>query len=461
MFDAVSIEGFDGRTMIAREIIEVLKQNGVMPSKKLGQNFLCDANVARWIVDQLDPQPEDTVVEVGPGTGALTEHLVGRVKRVILVEFDARLAEYLTNKFSDRDDVEVHQFDGARFDVRNLYKHAPIKFLGNLPYSAGGAIMRNFMKSPTPVVRAVLMLQKEFIDRIVAKHRTKTYGVLSLRMQSEWESKPIKTVPPEAFHPRPLIDSTVMTCVPTENTEVYDKRLFDELVRRGFSQRRKQVKKQFPDTANWEEVSASLGLPVTARAEEISLDQWIKITQIFDDHPLKNIPQSAEELLDVVDENDEVVRQEKRSIVHDEKLLHRAVHILVFNKKKEVLLQKRSVLKDNFPGHWDTSAAGHMGAGESYDSCAVRELKEELSIDAELQHIATLEPCSNTGWEFIGLYVARYDGALRFPCSEVEHTLWFGMDQLNDWIAARPQDFATGFLDCWKVFYEKFSNYGE
>ena len=84
-----------------------------MPSKKLGQNFLTDANVARWIVEQLEPEANDTVVEVGPGTGALTEHLVGRVKRVILVEFDARLAEYLKHKFSDRDDVEVHHFDGA------------------------------------------------------------------------------------------------------------------------------------------------------------------------------------------------------------------------------------------------------------------------------------------------------------------------------------------------------------
>ena len=452
----MSIQGFDVRRMIASEIIEVLKQHGVMPSKKLGQNFLCDANVARWIVEQLEPELEDTVVEVGPGTGALTEHLVGRVKRVILVEFDARLAEYLTHKFSDRNDVEVHHFDGARFDMRNLFKHAPIKFLGNLPYSAGGAIMRNFMKSPSPVVRAVLMLQKEFIDRIVAKHGTKEYGVLSLRMQSEWVSKPVKTVPPEAFHPRPQIDSTVMTCVPSENREVYDKRLFDELIRRGFSQRRKQVKKQLPDTANWEDVSASLGLPVTARAEEISLDQWISITQCFDNHPLKNIPQSGDEIFDVVDENDVVLRQEKRSVVHAENLLHRAVHILVFNKKKEVLLQKRSSLKDKFPGAWDSSAAGHLESGETYDACALRELREELGIDIEVQHVAQIIPSANTGWEHIGVYVARHDGAVRFPCSEVDHALWFGMDQLNDWIAARPQDFAPGFLECWRVFNEKY-----
>lgn len=459
MFDAATAWRFDTGVMIASEIIEVLKQHGVMPSKKLGQNFLCDANVARWIVEQLEPESHDTVVEVGPGTGALTEHLVGRVKRIILVEFDARLAAYLKEKFKDRDDVEVNHFDGARFDVRKLYKHAPIKFLGNLPYSAGGAIMRNFMKSPTPVVRAVLMLQKEFIDRIVAEHRTKEYGVLSLRMQCEWESKPVKTVPPEAFHPRPLIDSTVMTCVPSQNPEVYDKRLFDELIRRGFSQRRKQVKKQLPDTANWEEVSAELDLPVTARAEEITLEQWIKITQRYDDNPLKDIPQDGDEVFDVVDEDDEVLRQEKRSVVHEQNLIHRAVHVLVFNKKKEVLLQKRSILKDKCPGLWDSSAAGHLDAGESYDDCAPRELKEELGVDAEVQHIAQLKPCENTGWEHIGLYVSRYDGALRFPCSEIEHAMWFEMDELNDWIQKRPVDFAPGFIECWAVFYEKFSNY--
>ncbi len=452
MFDAMVLGGFDVQVMIASEIIKVLKAQGVMPSKKLGQNFLCDANVARWIVEQLEPELEDTVVEVGPGTGALTEHLVGRVKRVILVEFDARLAEYLTVKFSGRDDVEVHHFDGARFDMRNLMKHAPIKFLGNLPYSAGGAIMRNFMKSPSPVVRAVLMLQKEFIDRIVARHGTKEYGVLSLRMQSEWTSKPVKTVPPEAFHPRPLIDSTVMTCVPSEATDVYDKRLFDELIRRGFSQRRKQVKKQLPDTASWEEVSSLVGLPVTARAEEVSLEQWIQITQSYDNHPLKNLAQSDDELLDVVDENDVVIRQEKRKIVHDNNLLHRAVHILVFNKKKEVLLQKRSRLKDRFPEAWDSSAAGHLDAGEGYEECAKRELQEELGIEVEFHHLTQIKPCQNTGWEHIGLFIARHDGAIRFPCSEVEHAVWFGIEQLNEWLETRPQDFATGFLECWKEF---------
>jgi len=341
------------------EIRDVLDEKGVNPSKKLGQNFLVDANVALWIVDQLLPNSDDVVVEVGPGTGALTEHLVGRVKHVILVEYDARLAEYQTNKYANRSDVEVHHYDGARFDTRQLYKYGPIKLLGNLPYSSGGAIMRNFMKQPTRVTRAVLMLQKEFIDRIISKPKAKSYGVLSLRMQSEWESHPVKTVPPEAFHPRPIIDSTVMVCspVPISTFPVYDLRLYDELIRRGFAQRRKQMRKQMPSSPAWEDVAKQLEIKESVRAEELSVSQWIELTRIFDDHPLKNTPQDQNELFDVVNENDEVVDQACRLEVHEKNLLHRAVHIFVFNKKKEVFIQQRSRLKDTHPGKWNSSAA--------------------------------------------------------------------------------------------------------
>ncbi len=445
------------------EIKARLDSMGVIPSKKLGQNFLIDANVARWIVDQLDIQPGDTVVEVGPGTGALTEHVIGVADRVILVEFDARLAEGLTEKFADCEHVEVYHHDGARFDVRQLYKYQPVKLLGNLPYSAGGAIMRNFMKRPSPVCKAVLMLQKEFIDRIIGKPRTKEYGVLSLRMQSEWVSKPVKTIPPEAFFPRPLIDSTVMVCEPrADDLPVYDARLFDEIIRRGFSQRRKQIKKQLPDTADWEVAAAAINVPVTARAEEITLEQWVELTRIYDDHPLKNIPQKGSEIFDVVDENDEVLRQETRELVHREGLIHRAVHIFVFNKRKELFLQKRSRLKDVHPGVWDSSAAGHLNAGERYESTAVRELEEEMGIrDAEVQEVAQIAPSEQTGWEHVRLYLARHDGAVRFPCSEVESGEWFAMDEIRAWIQARSQDFASGFIECWHAFENKMKHAAE
>ena len=431
-----------------------LAELGVIPSKKLGQNFLIDENVSRWIVEQLEVQPGDTVVEVGPGIGALTEHVVKIADRVILVEFDARLAEGLQKKFAGLSHVEVHHCDGARFDTRQLFKYQPVKLLGNLPYSAGGAIMRNFMKRPSPVSRAVLMLQKEFIDRIIAKPRTKSYGVLSLRMQSEWVSRPVKTIPPQAFHPRPLIDSTVMVCEPRPaDLPVYDARLFDELVRRGFAQRRKQMRKQMPDTANWEEVASEVGIQATARAEELSLEQWVNLTCLYDDHPLKNNPQQGDEIFDVVDENDEVIRQETRDNVHQDDLLHRAVHMFAFNKRKELFLQKRSRLKDNHPGVWDSSAAGHLNAGEGYEPTAIRELEEELGIEnAEVQEIARISACENTGWEHVRLYLTLHDGAVRFPCSEVEAGEWFVLDEIRAWVEARPEDFASGFVECWHAF---------
>lgn len=431
---------------------------GVTPSKKLGQNFLIDENVSRWIVSQLDIQPGDTVVEVGPGIGALTEHVVEAADRVILVEFDARLAEGLRKRFAGRDHVEVHHHDGARFDVRQLFKHQPVKLLGNLPYSAGGAIMRNFMKRPSPVCKAVLMLQKEFIDRIIAEPRTKAYGVLSLRMQSEWVSKPVKTVPPQAFHPRPMIDSTVMVCEPRPaGLPVYDARLFDELVRRGFAQRRKQMRKQMPGTAVWGEAARQAGVAETARAEELTLGQWVALARAYDDHPLKDNPQRGDELFDVVDGDDELVRQATRDEVHREGLLHRAVHMFVFNRKKELFLQKRSRLKDNHPGLWDSSAAGHLNAGEDYGATAVRELGEELGITgAEVQEVARIAACANTGWEHVRLYLSRHDGAVRFPCSEVEAGEWFPMEEIGAWVAARPGDFASGFIECWNAFYSSF-----
>ncbi|MEC9055128.1 MAG: rRNA adenine N-6-methyltransferase family protein, partial [Verrucomicrobiota bacterium] len=119
-----------------------------MPSKKLGQNFLTDPNTARWIVDQLEPDPEDCIVEVGPGTGSLSGALVGRVRRLLLIEYDRRLAEWLRKRYEGEETVEVIHADGARFDLRALFKERPVKLLGNLPYSAGGAILRNFLKRP-------------------------------------------------------------------------------------------------------------------------------------------------------------------------------------------------------------------------------------------------------------------------------------------------------------------------
>jgi 16S rRNA (adenine1518-N6/adenine1519-N6)-dimethyltransferase len=443
--------------MTGQEIREALEKAAVTPSRQLGQNFLMDPNMARWIVSQVDAGPDDAVVEVGPGTGALSEHLVGKVRRLILVEYDARLAAYLRERFAGEPSVEVHHADGARFDIRTLFRHRPVKFLGNLPYSSGGAIMKNFLSRPNPFERAVIMLQKEVVDRLAAGPRTKDYGVLSLRVQSEWHVESLRTVPPEAFHPRPKIDSAVALLTPRAGSlPAFDARLLDELLRRGFAQRRKQMARQMPVTPPWADVAGRIGAALTTRAEELSLEQWVALARAYDPHPLADVPQSAEEWFDVVDDADQVTGRAMRGEVHARGLLHRAVHIFVFNKRGEILLQQRSLLKDAHPGVWGSSVSGHVDSGEDYDEAAVRELEEEMGITGYApERLAKLPASEETGMEHVWLYRLGYDGTARFPYAEVSAAQWFPVAEVDAWLARRPQDFTPSFRKCREIAQEQ------
>lgn len=447
--------------MTGQEIRDALDRARVLPSKQLGQNFLADPNMARWIVSQLEISGEDTVVEVGPGTGSLTEHLIGKARRVILVEFDARLASALADRYSDREDVEVHHADGAKFDRRILFKHRPVKFLGNLPYSSGGAIMKNLLCRPHPFSRAVIMLQKEVIDRLGAQPGVKDYGILSLRMQVNWEIKSLRVVPPDAFIPKPSIDSAVAVLTPrNESGEApFDVRLFDELVRRGFAQRRKQLRKQLPDTRRWEEVAATMGLSPTVRGEELDLGKWKDLARAYDTHPLKDMPQKDGEIFDVVDDHDNPTGTATRSEVHAKGLIHRAVHVFVLNRNGDLYLQKRSLHKDMNPGVWDSSVSGHLDAGESYADAAVRELGEEMGIHVagskDLEHVATIAASGQTGWEHVQLFLTRHSGAISYPAAEIDSVMPFPEAEIAPWIAANPADFSPAFRLMFAAWREK------
>ena len=439
--------------MTGGEVRQILEEAGVNPSRQLGQNFLCDPNLARAIVGGLGVGPDDAVVEVGPGTGSLTEHLAGQVRKLVLVEFDARLAAALERRYAGVPGVEVHHADAAQFDARTLFRHRPIHLLGNLPYSAGGAIMENFLTAPSPIASAVLMLQKEVVERIMARPRTKAYGLLTLRVARSWEAELLRTVPPEVFFPRPQVESAVMRLVPRrEPLPVHDARWFDRLLRMGFAQRRKQLRNHLPAGRAWSEVAAALGVAATARAEELSLEQWVELARIYDDHGADQQGQSGDEWFDVVDEHDQVTGQATRQEVHRRGWLHRSVHGFVFNRQGELFLQKRSRLKDNYPGAWDSSAAGHLDAGEDYAPAMLRELDEELGIVAtSAEEIGRLAACEDTGWEHVRLFRVRHDGPVRFPCGEIEAGLWLAPDEVAAWTAACPGDFAPGFLACWRL----------
>lgn len=447
--------------MTGQEIREALDGARVFPSKQLGQNFLTDQNIARWIVSQLEISQEDTVVEVGPGTGALTEHVLGKAKHVVLVEFDGRLAGALKERFKDRSDVEVHHADGAKFDRRILFKHRPVKFLGNLPYSSGGAIMKNMLSRPHPFSRAVIMLQKEVIDRLGAGPGTKDYGILSLRMQVNWHVVPARIVPPEAFYPKPNIDSAVAVLTPREDpaAPTFDARLFDELIRRCFAQRRKQIRKQLPATPPWDEVAEKLGFSPTTRGEELDLEKWISLTRAYDLHPLKDNPQKDDELFDVVDENDVPIGTATRARVHEENLIHRAVHVFVLNKHGDLYLQKRSVRKDKNPGVWDSSVSGHLDAGEDYLPAAIRELGEEIGIrdasEESLDHVLSLPPTIETGWEHVRLFITRHTGAISWPAAEVDSVMPFPIREIIAWTESKPDDFSPAFLMMLKGYLDR------
>ncbi len=446
--------------MKASDTRDILQDFSVTPSKSMGQNFLVDENVARWIVEQLDIQPHDCVVEVGPGAGALTEHIAPLCRKLILVEYDARLADYQRQRWEQCPHVEVHQADGANWDPRPLFAERPVKFIGNLPYSAGGAILSNFLNSPCACTRAVVMLQKEFIDRILANAGDDAYGILSLRMQMDWVPKALKTIPPEAFSPRPRIDSTVMLLTPREETELppYSHALMDQLMRRCFSQRRKQMHKQMPDHRDWKEIAAQVGIPVTARPEELSLRQWAELTAAYDTNPLAHIAQKPDELFDIVDDKDEVIGQGTRQHIHEQGLKHRAVHVIVFNKNRDCYLQKRSAWKDFNPSLWGSSCAGHLDAGESPEEAAQRELKEELGIsdNIKLIPVTTLPPNEDNGQEFIYVFLAAYTGKVSYPAAEVSAVMPFNMDLIDRWIEHSPADFAPSFAECWQAVKSVF-----
>ncbi|MEM6910935.1 MAG: 16S rRNA (adenine(1518)-N(6)/adenine(1519)-N(6))-dimethyltransferase RsmA [Verrucomicrobiota bacterium] len=452
-----------GPGMKGEGLREYLGELGVVPSRQLGQNFLEDEAVCREIVSSLGVGPEDCVIEVGPGVGALTMPLLETGARVRAVEFDRKLAAALQERLADHPRIVVEQADAARFDVLSLFPAGPVKLLGNLPYSSGTEILRRFCDPPTPVTEAVVMLQAEVAERMQAGPGSKSYGVLSLRIQAYWEVEELLRVSPDKFFPRPQVESLVIRLrrKPAEALPPFNGPLFDRLVRRGFAQRRKQLKKQLPleGEVEWGAVVSTLGVSSQVRGEELTLAQWVELTRQLDRIPPAGEGQSGEERFDVVDECDEVTGQATRAEVHAQGLRHRAVHLLVADPRGRVFLQKRSVLKDRHPGVWDSSAAGHVDAGESYHESASRELEEELGIlGGEWEAVAKLPAEEATGWEFIQLYFLRHSGPLHWPAHEIETGAYFFPERIERWIEARPQDFAPGFLLCWSIFREKILN---
>ena len=294
--------------------------------------------------------------------------------------------------------------------------------------------------------------------RITASPTSADYGALSLRMQLHHRIEYLRKIPNTVFFPQPEVASAVVRITPRLPAEVnvFDFATFRRIVRLGFSQRRKQLRKLLRDcVGEWEPAAKKIGVSPSARAEELSLEQWIALANFITPSDEKALAPVPEERFPVVDEHDRKIRDATRSEVHENNLRHRAIHVLIFNQKGEVLLQKRSPRKDRHPCLWDSSAAGHVSADEGYDTTARRELAEELGVETELNRVAKIPASERTGEEFIWLYSGQSEGPFHFPRAEIDAVQFFPIEVVDKWSAQKPEEFAPGFRECWAIWREK------
>jgi isopentenyldiphosphate isomerase len=159
----------------------------------------------------------------------------------------------------------------------------------------------------------------------------------------------------------------------------------------------------------------------------------------------------TEEIFDVVNERDEVIDRRPRSEVHRLGLLHRAVHVLVFNARGQIFLQKRSMAKDRQPGLWDSSASGHVDSGEDYDATAVREVEEEigLRLPKTPARLFKIDACAETDQEFVWVYRCESEGPFELNPSEIDRGGWFSREEVSRWMKEKPGEFASALLFIW------------
>jgi 16S rRNA (adenine1518-N6/adenine1519-N6)-dimethyltransferase len=261
-------------------------------------------------------------------------------------------------------------------------------------------------------------------------------------------------LPASVFVPQPQVDSTVMLMTPKQGAELLpaDADRFEALVRLGFRERRKQLRKLLAAACAPECLDrawAQLGLPGDVRAEALAVPDWVALCNALSDPRTEG--GSGTELLQVVDAADNPAGGLDRATVHAEKRLHRAVHVLLMNPSGELFLQRRSFVKDRFPGRWDSSAAGHVDSGEDYVSCARREMVEELGLEAELQLAGKLPASDMTDQEFIAVFCGCTGEEPSPNPLEIDAFGAFPFGTVDEWVKRCPEDFAPAFIGCYHL----------
>lgn len=246
--------------------------------KPFGQHFLFDPNLLRKIADSACIRPDDTVVEVGPGLGTLTNELAKRAKKVISIELDKRLIDKLKENLADRNNVKIVRTDALKFPYDSI--NSQFRVVANIPYYITTPLIFRFLEYKDKVLSMTLLMQKEVAKRITAVENTKDYGVLSISLQLYTNPSLKFTVSKKAFSPPPEVDSAVV------HFEIYEKPLFDledeelfmQVVRTAFSQRRKTIINGLKPFDRIKEALDKAGIDPKLRPENLSIENFVKIS---------------------------------------------------------------------------------------------------------------------------------------------------------------------------------------
>ena len=248
-----------------------------IPRKRFGQHFLADGGIIEAIVNEIAPQPSDVMVEIGPGLAALTQPLVERLGKLTVIELDRDLAHKLRAHAA----LTVIESDVLRVDFAQLAAPLPtpqkLRVVGNLPYNISTPILFHLLDFVDVIQDQHFMLQKEVIDRMVAKPATSDYSRLSVMLQWRYAMENVLFVPPESFEPPPRVNSAVVRMVPSADFETVDVNRLSEVVRVAFSQRRKLLRHSL---GKWLEEKAFCGtFDVQRRAEEVPVNEYVALAQ--------------------------------------------------------------------------------------------------------------------------------------------------------------------------------------
>lgn len=258
-----------------------MNKPGHQARKRFGQNFLEDPNIIRNIVSAINPKPGENLVEIGPGLGALTEHLLAATGGALdVVELDRDLVPILRTQFFNFPNFNIHQGDALKFDFGSLVRgNKQLRVVGNLPYNISTPLIFHLLKYAASIQDMHFMLQKEVVDRLSAQVGDKSYGRLGIMVQYYCLVEPLIRVPPTAFNPRPKVDSAVVRLTPyaKQPLTAQDVNQLETVVRTAFGQRRKTIRNNLKGMISAERLEA-LGIDPGMRAENLTLQNFVLIS---------------------------------------------------------------------------------------------------------------------------------------------------------------------------------------